>query len=88
MVFTAPLYIEYLESLDQDAVKKYFENLGKITSYWNFTTINSITTNNQNFYEYIHYRKLVADLIIERIYSDKNIIFPDDFGIFVKKEIE
>jgi hypothetical protein len=62
------------------------ERLARITDYYDFSGFNSITTNDINYYEESHYRYLVGDLIIKRIFDQGNQNIPQDFGILVTKK--
>jgi hypothetical protein len=61
------------------------EELAKHTDFYDFSGFNSVTTNNFNYYEEHHYRYLIADMIVQRIFRNGNISVPDDFGILVTK---
>ena len=66
----------------------YFHTLTKlseITNFWDFSGLNSITTDNTLHYETSHYRSSVSDKIIARIFSLDNYNIPDDFGRLVTK---
>jgi hypothetical protein len=62
------------------------QKLALLTDYYDFSGLNSVTLNNLNFYEESHYRYLVGDMIIEKIFSDSNINVPGDFGVLVTKK--
>jgi hypothetical protein len=61
------------------------ERLALITDYYDFSGFNSVTTNDVNYYEEGHYRYLVGDLIIKRIYDPGNLTIPQDFGVWITK---
>jgi hypothetical protein len=63
------------------------ERLASITDFYDFSGFNSVTTNNLNYYEDGHYRYLVGDIIIRRIFGCGNVVnVPKDFGVFVTKK--
>jgi hypothetical protein len=67
-------------------LKDYFyflEKLASITPYWNFSGPNSITNNDDYYYEPGHYRPIVSDLIAKRIFSADGV--PKDFGTYVSE---
>ncbi len=85
IVLTAPLnHLLYLK-IKQEDLELYFNQIKEITPFWNFTTLNSITLDNTNYYDYFHYRKKVAQMILAKIFNDKNIAVPEDFGIYIQK---
>lgn len=64
--------------------------LAKISDYYDFSGLNSITTDNYYYYETSHYRTVVGDMILKKIYNIPfNIKIPHDFGVYVtSKNIE
>jgi hypothetical protein len=64
---------------------KYLRDISEITSFYDFTGYNSVTKDNCNYYEMSHYRPKVAELIAARIFNDKSIDVPSDFGKYIKK---
>lgn len=79
--FSFNLYMSHASSLFP--VK---QKLALLTDYYDFSGVNSITLNNYNYYEGVHYRYLVGNMIIKRIFDDGNIIIPVDFGVLVTKK--
>lgn len=61
------------------------EKLAQITDYWDFSGLNSVTTNNYYFYETSHYRIMAGDLIACKVSGCNNMEVPDDFGIYVTR---
>lgn len=54
--------------------------------FWDFAYLNSITTNSANYLETSHFIKEVHKLMLGRVFGDKNITVPEDFGIFITQE--
>lgn len=75
------LYTEYANSLFPVKLR-----LALLTDFYDFSGLNSITLNNFNYYEESHYRYLVGDMIVKRIFGYGNINVPEDFGVLVTKE--
>jgi hypothetical protein len=64
----------------------YFKKeLAKITDYYDFSGLNTITTDNYYYYETSHYRTIVGDMILNRIFGYPDIKVPHDFGVKVTK---
>jgi hypothetical protein len=60
-----------------------FKNeLAKLTNYYDFSGLNSITTNNYYYYETSHYRDVVGELIKKRLF-DSN--YDKSFGVYVSQ---
>ena len=62
------------------------QKLASLTDYYDFSGLDSVTLNNYNYYEGVHYRYLVGDMIIKRIFDCGNINIPGDFGVLVTKK--
>lgn len=85
-----PLHITTYENTNKEKLLEFKSKLSEITSYWDFNSINQITTNNYYWYETSHYRGIVGDMILKRIYGDqykKEIKVPEGFGEFINKSI-
>gem|GEM_PF-6981324 len=86
IVFTTPHNHNYLDSVYENEYYLFLKELVKITDYWDFSGYNSITTNDCNYYENSHYRSKIGNLIMAKIFNDKNISIPADFGVKLTKE--
>jgi len=66
----------------------FLSRLSEITDYYNFSGINDITANNDNYLEASHYKAKVGNLIIDTIFNnktDKNLL-SQGFGYYVTTE--
>jgi beta-glucosidase/6-phospho-beta-glucosidase/beta-galactosidase len=88
IIFTNPMHIITYE---YDAKRDYFdflERLAAITEFYNFSSINDITTNNENYFDTSHYKLSVGDMIIDAIFN-KNVdkeLRSQGFGYYVTKD--
>lgn len=82
-VFINPIHVTtYLDAVPAQ-FNRFKSRLAEITDYYDFSGINSITTNNINYYETSHYRVNIGDLIVYRIF--KNITPDPEFGVYVTR---
>lgn len=85
IVFINPIHkATYLAT----GLEKFFlfeQELSGITSFYDFSGLNSITTNNYYYYGTSHYRRNVGALMLARIFTDSSVKVPDDFGVLVTK---
>ncbi len=83
--FINPLYYQYYLPYAEGliAVK---EKLALVTDFYDFSGFNSVTTNEMNYYEESHYRYLVGDMIVKRIFGNGDVNVPKDFGVLVTRE--
>jgi hypothetical protein len=84
IIFFNPIYAQKYANYAAGfvSIKK---KLAEHTDFFDFSGFNSITLNNLNYYEELHYRYLVGDMIIKRISGDDDINVPKDFGVLVTK---
>lgn len=54
--------------------------------FWHFGYLNSITTNDYNYYEETHHIPDIDTLFLNRIFQRNIDSMPKDFGIFINKE--
>jgi len=85
-VFTTPHNKNMMDTYIIEDYLKFLTLIAEEVNYYDFSGYNSVTINNCNYYEFSHYRPLVAKLIAARIFNDKSIDVPDDFGFYVTKE--
>ncbi len=74
--FINPIYeVTYTEAVSHNFLS-FIKKLSSTITFYDFSGINAITSNRLNFYETSHYRPLVGDKIIQRIFnSEKNSEF-------------
>jgi len=82
--FINPIHITTYRKLDLHTHLNFLSKLSQITEFYDFSGINKITTNNFNYYETSHYRPFIGEKIIDIIFDEKNIEFPN-FGQKVNK---
>ncbi len=58
--------------------------LAEVTDYWDFSSASSITEDNYNYIDIIHFRKMVGAMMVERMRNLKSAA-PQDFGVLVTK---
>jgi len=62
------------------------QKLAEHTDFYDFSGFNSITTDNLNYYEEQHYRYLVGEMIVQKMFGSSDRHVPDDFGFLVTKD--
>lgn len=80
LVIASPTYKVELDAYKKDDLSNFMVDLAQITDYWNFSGINSINVNVTNFYNNNHFRLNIAEKMLARIFEDKSIKIPSDFG--------
>lgn len=87
-IVTNPLYYLTYEKAVENGYLDFLEELSKITDFYNFSSISSVTTTNGCYYETSHFTPQVGIWMIGAIYED-NIDKPvkdQGFGVHVTEE--
>ena len=80
ILFVNPMHEVTYRKQNIDIYFQFLRKLAEISDYYDFSGINKITTNNYYYYETSHYRPIVGDMIVNRIFEAKP---STDFGYFV-----
>lgn len=85
VVFTNPMYeLTYNDSVDNLSYFTFLEELAEITSFYNFSSLNYVTTDASNYVDSSHYTAEIGDLIIDNITAkNSNVENLNDFGFYV-----
>lgn len=79
-----PLYKTAYQAYDPKDIADFYKRLHAIDDFWDFT-YSSISLEPRYFYDTAHYRNDVGNMMIYKMFGDKEHFVPDDFGTFVKK---
>ncbi|MCD8224105.1 MAG: hypothetical protein LUC99_04510 [Clostridiales bacterium] len=71
IVFTNPMHHLTYEKVMENGYRDFLEGLAQITDYYNFSGINDITINNDNYLETSHYRAELGDRILDAIFKNQ-----------------
>lgn len=81
IVATAPQYKSEFFSYDQKQISDFWRGLAKITDFWDFSGRTSIGDDARYFYDYKHFRNCVGKMVLARIFDNKSVYVPKDFGV-------
>lgn len=85
-IFTTPHNHKMMDSFKVKDYLKFLRLISNETDFFNFSGYNTVSNDNCNYYEISHYRPQVAILIAARIFDNKSIVIPNDFGLYITKE--
>lgn len=84
-VIMCPLYNRDYKFYDKKEVENFYKEISKVTSFWDFTN-SSVSYEPRYFYDRTHWRNSVGTMMLAKVYKDKSIYVPEDFGYFVTKD--
>ncbi len=90
VVFVTPLYGRLLQDIHEDEnlnsqLKKFKKRVSELTAYYDFLTLNEITQDARYFGDPSHVKQATGNLILARLFNDKSINVPEDFGVFIER---
>lgn len=88
ILFTNPMHpLTYQKALE-NGYREFLLGLSEIADFYNFSGLNDITMNNDNYLETSHYKPHVGDMILESIFEGKaeERLLQQGFGVYVTKE--
>lgn len=85
ILFTTPHNHNMMDTFNLDNYYNFLRKIAEISDFYNFSGYNSITNNDCNYYEWSHYRPIISEIVAARIFGDKKITVPNDFGIYITK---
>ena len=85
-LFFTPTHITTYLSDDLNNFNKFKQEVSKISSFYDFSTINFITINNYFWGETSHARSLVLDMVADVLEGRQNDNIPKDFGVLVSED--
>ncbi len=80
-IFINPMHGKVYRHLDKSKHYRFLKKLAGVTDFYDFSGVNHITTDNYYYYETNHYRPLVGDMIVKRLF-EKEKIKQTDFGFY------
>ncbi len=85
VVFVNPIHRTTYLDTDQEQLFAFKKGLSAITDYYDFSGLNTITTNNYYYHETSHYREMVGDMMLGRMFGYPQVAVPADFGVLVTR---
>ncbi len=89
-VFITPLYGRLLDDIYADELlskrlQEFKKELLSITDYYDFLMPNTVTDDAAYFSDTSHLKTTTANLIFARIFNDRDVEVPEDFGVYRQK---
>ena len=75
-----------MDRYDAEGVEDFFDKAADIMDYWNFPGYNSLSYDARNFYDSMHYRNKLGEMMLAKIFGNTEIDVPEDFGRKMEKK--
>jgi hypothetical protein len=85
VVFINPIHKTTYLDTNLDQLFAFKKELSVITDYYDFSGLNSITTNNYYYHDTSHYRDMVGDMMMKKMFGYPHVAAPSDFGVLVTR---
>lgn len=89
-VYIPPMYSDHFDAIASanyfDEFELFKKEIVKITDYIDFTGHNTITENKNNYWDSSHLRKEVTEIVMAKVFNDKIVNVPKNFGIIITKD--
>ena len=89
-VYIPPMFSKHFDAIYAggyfDEFELFKKELVKLTDFIDFTGHNSITTNKNNYWDSSHLRVETTEFLMAKIFNDKSVEVPEDFGVLVTKD--
>jgi len=86
LILINPIHQTTYRDTDLPLFSAFKKQLAAMTDYYDFSGLNSVTTNNYYYYETSHYRPTAGDMMLKRIFGYPPVVVPNDFGVLVTKQ--
>lgn len=75
-----------LQSYDMSALKQYWTKLAEVTDFWDFSGYTNVSGDPRYFYDTMHYRNTVGEMMLGYIFQDPDVYVPESFGHLTTSE--
>ena len=79
-VVLSPVTEAQLMGYTDETLDEYVSAISQITAVWNFS-VSPITYDPRYFYDVTHPRNAVGTMVLARIFENKDVYYPDEFGV-------
>ncbi len=69
----APTYYKEMDRYSTEDLQKLWRGIASVTDFWDFTGYNALSYDARNFYDRMHYRNNLGELMIRKMFSNEDI---------------
>lgn len=85
-LITGATYKSELSKYNLDDLKTYWKKIAEVTPFWDFTGYTGISNDPRYFYDSMHYRNNIGEMILAYIFNDQEKYVPENFGHYTTAE--
>lgn len=85
-LFINPIHRTTYLDTDLPLMFRFKKELAQISDYYDFSGLNTVTTDNYYYHETSHFRERVGDMMLNRMTGLPKVFVPKDFGALVTKQ--
>ncbi|MDF1874424.1 hypothetical protein JHD48_01610 [Sulfurimonas sp. SAG-AH-194-I05] len=89
-MFISPIYSEITDLIYKRGYGETYdywkESLASYENIYDFSGYNSITKDISNYIDGSHYKDILSPLILAKVFKDKSVKIPHDFGVLLNKK--
>ncbi|KAB8136759.1 polysaccharide deacetylase family protein [Gracilibacillus oryzae] len=83
---TGATYKSELQKYNMEELKEYWVKLAEVTDFWDFSGYTSMSNDPRYYYDSMHYRNSVGEMMLGYIYDDPEVYVPEEFGHYTTKD--
>lgn len=85
-VIACPIYEGELKLYDESAVISYYKKIAETVNFWNFSGHTAVSSEPRYFYDSLHFRNCVGEMMLAKMFSDSDVFVPEKFGEYITSE--
>jgi hypothetical protein len=86
VIVVLPLNYNVLNQLNADDYLLFVKKLSEVTDFVDFIGYHSISLDNKLYYDFQHFRPVVARRVLAKTFNDESVDIPEDFGVHVSRK--
>ncbi|MGE5560786.1 MAG: polysaccharide deacetylase family protein [Chloroflexota bacterium] len=85
-LIVSPMYARELDLYINDDLWDFYRKVAAVTDFWDFSGYHSVAWEPRYFYDVYHARNAVGAMALARMFADRSVYVPEDFGAHVTKD--
>ena len=86
MLMASPVYYKEVFLYPEEQLREYWRKIANVTDFWDFSGYSPIGADPRYFYDIYHFRNVVGEMMLARVFGDEKAYVPEGFGHYTTKE--